>query len=43
MYESVVIAMQWLQTNIDQGWSTWEDVRDDFDLYSGPLHEGFVL
>lgn len=43
MYEQVVIAMQWLQTNVDQEWITWQDVRNDFDLYSYPLHEGYII
>ncbi len=43
MYEAVVIATQRLQTYVDQGWSTWEDVREDFDLYDGPLTWGYIL
>lgn len=43
LYLEVVLAMQWLQTNVDQGWSTWGDVRDDFDLYAYPLHDGFII
>lgn len=43
MYGQVVTALQWLQTEVDQGWITWEDVRNDFDLYPYPLHEGYVI
>lgn len=43
LYEQVVIAVQWLQTNVDQGWSHWEDIRDDFDLYEHPLTAGYII
>lgn len=43
LYERVTLGMQWLQTYVDQGWSTWEDVRDDFDMYGYPLHAGFII
>lgn len=43
LHEQVVISTQWLQTNVDQGWSTWDDIRNDFDLYSYPLHAGYLI